>query len=47
MEPEGSLPCLQERVTGPEQDESSPYSHFISPISILILSSHLHLGVFG
>jgi hypothetical protein len=42
MEPNGSLPCSQEFVTGPcpQRDQSV---HF-SP-SILILTSHLHLGL--
>jgi len=38
MEPEGSLPCLVQPVTGPTP------SHPISVRSILILSSHLRLG---
>jgi hypothetical protein len=31
MEPEGSLPCLQEPATGPcpKQDESSPYLYIL------------------
>jgi hypothetical protein len=44
MEPEGSLPCLQEPFTGPypEPDQSSPY-HPIQ--SILMLCTHLRLGL--
>jgi hypothetical protein len=46
MEPEGSLPCLQEPSTGPhsEPDRSSP-SHPISLRSILILPTHLRLDL--
>jgi hypothetical protein len=43
MEPEGSLLCSQEPSTGPysEPDQSHP----VSPRSILILVTHLHLGL--
>jgi hypothetical protein len=46
MEPEGSLLCSQEPSTGlyPEPDQSIP-SHTISVRSILILSTHLCLGL--
>jgi hypothetical protein len=47
MEPEGSLSCSEEPATGPnpEPDESNPHPEtlFLSPI--LILSSHLRLGL--
>jgi len=42
MEPEGSLPCAQDPVTGPysEPDASRPHIyHLIFPKFILILSS--------
>jgi hypothetical protein len=44
MEPHCSLPCSQEPTTSPnpEPDASSPY---LSVISILILSSHLCVGL--
>jgi hypothetical protein len=46
MEHEGSLPSLQELSTGPypEPDQSNP-SHPISLSFILILSTHLRLGL--
>jgi hypothetical protein len=46
MESDGSLSRSQAHVTrsSPEPDESSPYPH-ISLISILILPSHLRLGL--
>jgi hypothetical protein len=52
LEPDRSLPCLQELTTGPcpEPEEFSPHPHPTSLTSILILSSQLHLclrsGVF-
>jgi hypothetical protein len=48
MEPEGSIPNSQELSTCsyPEPDQSSPTSpHPTSPRSILILSTHLRLGL--
>jgi hypothetical protein len=47
MEPEGSLQCSQKHITGlcPEPDESTPYHHPISIRPILILSTHLHVGL--
>jgi hypothetical protein len=46
MEPEGSLLCSQEPSVGPypEPDAPSP-CHPVSPRYILILSSHLRLGL--
>jgi hypothetical protein len=45
IEPEGPLPCSQEPSTGsyPEQDQSNPYHPILR--SILILSTHLRLGL--
>jgi hypothetical protein len=48
MEPEGSLPSLQElsTCTYPEPDQSSPQHTLLSPKrSILMLSIHLRLGL--
>jgi hypothetical protein len=47
MEPEGSLPCSEEPSTGPcpEPDQSSPYHPILSLWSILILFTHLRLGL--
>jgi hypothetical protein len=47
MEPEGSLRHLQEPTTCPypEPAQSSPCPHPTFRISILILSSHLRLGL--
>jgi hypothetical protein len=50
METEGSLPCPAEPTTGPypEPDESSPYHRILFIlISILILSSYLHLHIYS
>jgi hypothetical protein len=45
MQPEGSLPCSQEPSTGPypEPDQSNPHHPILRPI--LILSTHLRLGL--
>jgi hypothetical protein len=45
MEPAGSLPCSQEPFTGlyPESDQSNLYNPNLR--SILILLSHLRLGL--
>jgi hypothetical protein len=47
MEPEGSLPHSQELATSPypEPAQSSPCPHPTSGRSVLILSSHLRLGL--
>jgi hypothetical protein len=47
MEPEGSIPNSQELSTRshPEPDQSSPHHPITSPRSILILSTHLRLGL--
>ena len=47
MEPEGSLPHSQEPATCPytEPDRSCPFPHPTSPRFILILFSHLRLGL--
>jgi hypothetical protein len=39
MEPEGSLPCLQESSTGPdpEPDQSNPYQSYLSKIHFNIV----------
>jgi hypothetical protein len=49
MEPEGSLPHSQELSTCPypEPDQSTPQHSILSLRSILILSTHLHLGFPG
>jgi hypothetical protein len=47
MEPKASLLCTQQPATGPypEPDESSPPFPTVSLRFILILSSHLRLGL--
>jgi hypothetical protein len=47
MEPESSLPCSQESSTGlyPESDRSTPYHPILSLRYILILYTHLRLGL--
>jgi hypothetical protein len=47
MEPEGSLPYLQVPATSfyPEPDNPVHVPHVTSCRSILVLSSHLHLGL--
>jgi hypothetical protein len=47
MEPEGSSPCSRKPATGPypEPAESSSLHRSISLRSILMLSSHLRLGL--
>jgi hypothetical protein len=47
MEPEGSLPCSPEPATCsyPEPNESNPHPQTLFPWSILMLSSHLRLGL--
>jgi hypothetical protein len=47
MEPEGSSPYTQELATcpSPEPDQSSLHPHPTSRRSVLILSSHLRLGL--
>ena len=47
MQPDGPLPRLQVPTTcpSPDPDQSSPYPHPNSCRSILILSSHLYLGL--
>jgi len=47
MEPECSLPCLQEPVTGPYPETciQSTISYLVSLTSVLLISSHLSRGV--
>jgi hypothetical protein len=47
MEPEGSLSCSQALSIGPypEPDKSRPYHSILSLRPILILSSHVCLGL--
>jgi hypothetical protein len=47
MKPKSSLPFSQEPSTGPypEPDQSNPYHSILSLRSILILSTHLRLGL--
>jgi hypothetical protein len=47
MKPKYSLPCSQQPTIGPypEPDESSPHINAVSLRFILILSSHLRLGL--
>jgi hypothetical protein len=47
MEPEGSLLCSQEPSTGPypKPDQSRPHHPILSLRFILILSTHLRLGL--
>jgi hypothetical protein len=45
MEPEGSFPCSQEPSTGPYPEPDQSYPHNPIQRSILILSTHLCLGL--
>jgi len=47
METEGSFPCTQEPITRsyPKGDESTPHPSQLSLSPILILSSHVRLGL--
>jgi hypothetical protein len=47
MKPEGSLPCSQQPSSGPypEPDQSSSYHPIVCQKYILILYTHLHLGL--
>jgi len=47
METRSSIPCLQEPATGPYPEAHSTSLHPISLTSILISSSHLHLGLYS